>query len=379
MSDTRINIHKDTERSRHACLWAWPGYLLLYLILTGCIKNEFNVTAQLPETVNLSYRVVYYAHDKRGGLTQETALTVTAGRGVFKGITRLPVCVMIFEGSSRTPAAVFYAQRGDHIRIKGDDASPYSWDITGNKQTDRLTAWRLENRTTLMSGDNEAINRIVADYVRANPDNVLAPLLLGIYYDRRVAVTDVKRGGKPETMESLIAMLKGEAADEAAIWITDRTDMMTPAEARRKISLSNPIILQTCHNGADTVILTQNKPTLLLFRSYGTRDQQVLIDTLKSLLRTYKDSTRRNIVELYMAQDSLNWSSAISRDTLSGIVRARLPREEAEPIAIEAGVTRTPWWIVIDGKGKIRYSGQSADRASRTFRPLISNKNKAKK
>ena len=379
MSEPHAYLKKYHEVRRHTHIRVWLVYILICLGFTGCIKNEFKVTAQLPETVNSSYRVVYYAHDKRGGLTQETAITITAGRGLLKGITRLPVCVMIFEGSSRSPAAIFYAQRGDHIRIKGDDASPYSWDITGNTLTDQLTAWRLENRTTLMSGYSKAINKIVADYVRANPDNVLAPMLLSIYFDRREAVSDGKGGAKTETMESLIAMLKGGAAEEAAIWITDRMDMMTPAEARRKIALSNPVILQTSNNGADTVVLNQNKPTLLLFRSYGTRDQQVLLDTLKSLLNTYKDSTRRNVVELYMAHDSLNWSSAISHDTLRGIVRARLPREEAEPIAVEAGVTRTPWWIVIDGKGNIRYSGQSAERASHTFRPLISNKNKVQK
>lgn len=352
---------------------------VLALFTSACIRNEFTVTVSLPSAINNTYRVVYYAHDKRGGFTQETAITVAKGHGEMKGITRLPTCVLIFEGSSLSPAAAFYVERGDKIEITGESASPYKWEIKGNDLTDELSEWRLENANLISLNNIEGVNAAVEKYVSANPENPLSALLIALYYDRRFDSVERsentgKKGQPGKTlsgMEQLIAKLRGKAADESLLNITGRSDMILHEEASRNRTLPNRIILQTDGNGVDTVSLAGGKPSLLLVRRYSADGDYAAMDSLKSALRQYRDSARRNIVELYLAADSSSWQNAISHDTLRGAVRARMPREYAEPLLMEAGITRAPWLIVTDGKGKIRYYGPSPAKALATFRSLM--------
>lgn len=342
--------------------------MLLIALCAGCVRNEFSVVVNLPKAINSTYQIVYYARDKRGGITQETAITVSKGHGEIKGITRLPVCAFIYEGSSTFPAAVFYARRGDKITVTGETETPYKWVIKGNELTDRLTQWRLDNATILSLNNRDKINIAVEKYVRAHPDSELSPLLIACYYDRRVKTG---KEGDGANLDKLVTMLRGKAADEELLALTGRADIPMPAEASRKVSLPAELILQTRDNGADTIRLRKGKPTLLVFRSYNAEGDNVVMDSLKSVARHYRDSLRRNVVELYLAADSLNWLTAIKSDTLRGVVRARLPREYAEPLSIGIRLTATPRLIVTDGRGQIRYDGNDPAAASKSFRTLL--------
>ncbi|MDE6296010.1 MAG: hypothetical protein K2M03_08100 [Muribaculaceae bacterium] len=342
--------------------------ILLIALCTGCVRNEFSVEVNLPKTINSSYQIVYYARDKRGGITQETAITVAKGHGEIKGITRLPVCAFIYEGSSTVPAAVFYARRGDKITITGETETPYKWVIKGNPITDQLTQWRLDNAAILSLNNRDKINIAVEKYVRDNPESELSPLLIACYYDRRV---NTGKEGDGTGLDKLVGMLRGKAADEELIALTGRVDIPLPAEASRKVSLPAELILQTSGTGADTIRLRKGKPTLLVFRSYNNDGDNALMDTLKSVSRHYRDSLRRNIVELYLAADSLNWRTAMRPDSLRGVVRARLPREYAEPLSVGVRLKSTPRLIVTDGRGQIRYDGTDPAAASKSFRRLL--------
>lgn len=336
---------------------------LISLTLTSCIRNEFEISADLAASVNSTYRLIYYASDKRGGVTIESGMAIASGKAQMKGITRLPVCVFIYEGSSQRPSALFYARRGDKIRITGPDASPFTWKIEGNEINDRLSEWRLANSSLLRGAGAETVNRAVADYVKANPSDPVSAILLGAYYDRSAKNSDFFK---------LLDMLEGDVAEEEWVSITGRPDMtMQPLPPLKDVRLPANPVLQTAATGCDTVHLRAGKPTIFLCRVFGATGDRQAADTLKRLSRAFADSAKRNIVELYCAADSASWRTSLRSDTLRGVVRVRMPREFAEPLLISAGVRQAPWIIVTDGKGRAVYSGSDPAEGAKSFRKLM--------
>lgn len=344
---------------------------ILSVSLGGCVKNEFDIRFNLPGDVSGSYRVVYYARDKRGGVTIETGIGLAQGKGELKGMTRLPVMIFLFEGNAPVPAAVFYAERGDKLTVSGDDKNPYKWSCKGNKLTEQLSDWRLAHAEVLARRDVVQINKAVAEEVESHPSERLSGLLLGLYYDRREDDTDAP-------YRKLRGMLKGDAADEETAALLARADMSGALENTGAVKLPSEMVLQTASTGRDTVHFAKGRPSLLYFRANMPSDDSEEMKLVKQLCREFKDSAARNIVELYLTCDSLTWTTALRRDTLQGAVRARMPREYAEPYVMALGLGKTPWYIVADGKGKILYSGDSGEKAGGRFRTEVGKRREGK-
>ncbi len=95
------------------------------------------------------------------------------------------------------------------------------------------------------------------------------------------------------------------------------------------------------------------------------------VDSLHSLGKAYKDSTKRIIADIYMDSDSVTWINAIRRDSLKGGVRAWQPRGVAEDAMVKMGITRVPWYVVKDSKGKETYSGDDLKKAMAAFRKVM--------
>ena len=140
-----IPLSRSRRRLRFAATLHLICICMAAIILSGCIKNEFKMIFTLPESVNSTYRIAYYASNSKGGINIESAVAVAAGKAEMRGVTRNPVLVNIYSGSADIPAAVFYAERGDEIRISGNGADPLEWDISGNEINSELSAWRLKN------------------------------------------------------------------------------------------------------------------------------------------------------------------------------------------------------------------------------------------
>ena len=327
------------------------------LLCAGCSGNKFEVEFQLPESVNSTYRIVYYASDKRGGVTIESAVAVAKGVGKLEGITRLPVCVWIYEGSSKRPSAMFYAERGDKIRISGKDADPRGWLIEGNKESERISEWRLAPRSELTIVDGKKINAAVERQVKEHPEDIVSALIADTYYDERVAGADYAR---------LMSRLQGDAASEEIRRLSGRLPTAVSAEKK----LVDKLIFQGLPTGSDTVRPAASKALLLLFRGSDSALDSEAADSIKSLRRQRPDTAAYRMVELVMAADSLLWRTYLRRDTLPGVLRARLALEHADPLALKLGIDMTPWIVVADRSRKIIYSGSDAAAAAKAWKKI---------
>ena len=188
---------------------------LLTLLFGGCVRNEFDVEVSLPEKVSGHYSFLYYASDPAKGWFAEEMMMVEKGKGAVTGRTRNPSLVWIMDGR---PAALFYAERGDRIRITGDSENPASWRVKGNDVTGRIDGWRHSNRAALSSMDARKVNAAVSGYVRENPSDPVSAILMAVYYDRRA-----DEAGFAATWK----MLRDDALEKEWVDLVSRSDIST--------------------------------------------------------------------------------------------------------------------------------------------------------
>lgn len=328
---------------------------LLTLILPGCSKKEFTVEIQLPADVDRTYTFLYYASDPAKGWLMENVAAVQRGKAKMTGIVSNPCLVYIF-GSGRIPQALFYVEKGSKIKIEGRDGNPTDWTISGNPITERLTKWRLDNKSTLASGDAGKINSAVTAHVKANPDDPVSAILLQVYF---------KSDGFEKDYAKAWKMLKGDAADAKWMELSARSDLLNGVPENKEFP--SMVVFKTVGNGCDT-IRKGKVPMILYFTKNGLSSHRQDMDSLKKLSREFPDSGLRFIIDVSLEPDSSSRTYTIRRDTIKGGMRAWMPLGVNDETAERMGVKRIPYFIVVDKKGRTAYRGDSPVEASAAFR-----------
>lgn len=312
----------------------------MILMAAACASNRFKIKISMPAAVNAAYTLSYYASDSKGGRVIETAVAVQQGKGEIELPGHNPALVYLSTGRHRI---YFLARRGDRIEISGDNANPYTWSVTGSDINTALSEWRNKNAAALESSDRAAVNRAVAEYVKANPGNPVSTLLLLCDYDRRA--------DNPGFLK-LWRSLRDEAAIEKWTGLVGRNDMMENMplagfDGKKEM----PLILKTRDNGVDTVYIGR-QPTVVYVWRTGDTDRAGSMDSLKRLRREHPDSSRFMIVDICFDADSVTWIMPLRSDSLRHTVRAWLPMAEADSSMRQLGVERTPQIITIPAVGK---------------------------
>lgn len=332
--------------------------LCLLALLSGCVKNEFHLEFSLPPAVSESYPMLYYASDPEKGWLVDQVAVVTGGKGDMKCITRNPTLVYVFQGGM-DPGLVIYAERGDRIRIMGDNPSPGTWRVEGNKVNESLTEWRMENREALSQRDSKSINAAVVRFVRNNPSDPVSTLLLLIYYDR---------GSDSKGFDSTYKLLKGNALDPEWTDLVSRNDLVggyAPGAFK-----TGPLVFRTAGSGCDTIRF-DSVPALLLFanNNYGSRRADIL--SLKRFLKERADSAHALVVDVNMEPDSSAWRYQLRNDSLDGAVRAWVPLAFSDTASKALGIRGIPTFVVVRKGGDVLYRGASADSAVAMMRSLL--------
>ena len=346
------------------------------VLFCGCTKNEFDIEFSLPADVNATYKICYYASDKRGGLQIETAANVAQGKGKLRGVTRNPVAIWLFRGNSELPALVFYAERGDKIEISGNSGDPREWIVKGGGEPNELLAgWYAANGKELKnlqgSGSSDAgsgkINASIGAFVKEHSDSAASLMLMEAYFDSRL---------DPELFSSLKKILEDSGVLEEYPYMLSRQD--SGEEPGGKLNPED-MVVQSYLKNIDTLRLKSGAtPHLLYFRRSEDKDAASVRDTLRSLSRWRGDSARMVIAVLTLDSDSTTWALEARRDSLKGVVRAIALKGFADEDVMRLGVGATPWYVVTSGKGRVVYSGPELKKMSEKVRSLKGVKAKAK-
>lgn len=346
---------KFNGHSGGATMW---GVALLCLFFCSCLRNEVKVEFALAPTVGESCELDYYASDSKKGWYVQTAAIIDKGRGEIIVRTKNPTLVFMTVNSDQ-PQAAFYAERGDDIKIEGESSSPYDWKISGNKINEEWTAWRLANKQVLMARNDEGINSAVAKYVKGNPEKPLSAILLMVYYNRRIDEIGFSK---------LFKTLKGDAADSEWVALVNPADVAMGG-LREGEPVKN-IILSTAGTGCDTLTFG-GKPMILYFWRNHDNNRRDGIEVLQRLRLNYPDSSRRILADISFDADSVSWRYSLDMDSLNRVVRGWNPLGELDSVMTRLNVPRTPYFIVVDKRGKVVYRGDDASASESAFKRLL--------
>ncbi|MBD5355867.1 MAG: DUF4369 domain-containing protein [Bacteroides sp.] len=313
----------------------------------------------LPEDITINITATYHATDKGGGAQIETVAPVSHGKGSLKGVTRYPVLVYLSLRSSKQ-ATVVYAERGDNIKVTGDNNRMETWKFGGNELNERWSAWRNAYADTISSGNAREINLAVAKYVYANPSDPLSTLLL---------LTSFSRSEDEGLFRSLWFKLTGEARDPKWTNLVSRADQ--PTMALTQPAKLHSIVMRSASNGVDTLHTDSVKASLFFFWASGVSERQAYIDSLKSLVKAYPDSSSRIIADVFIDADSMAWRAPLKRDSLSKVNRLWAPAGMADSRIMQLEVRQSPFLIVFSKDGNQRYRGTDISAAFKEFKSLM--------
>lgn len=337
--------------------------MTLSLCLTGCVKNEFKVDVKLDGSVNKTYSTLYYASDPIKGWIIEGVLQVTSGNGNIVMPTRNPTIVYIFS-NYRYPASFFYAERGDNIKITGKDANPLTWDISGNEINKRLSEWRKQNQNLIenslsgKSGSEIKLNQAVEKYIVENPTQEVSAILLYEYFDRGLDEDGYKRN---------LSRLKGDAADSKWAELVSRNDMFSSAE---DVKMPVKLMVNAVGSGIDT-ITPGTVPVMLSFNNSKVKDYRKYVQSLRKLSKESGDSSKRVIANILLEADSMQRKLNARHDSLKNVVEGWIPLGFSDSRIRQMGISRLPYFIVFDAKGKVIYRGDNTEKAATVFKKQI--------
>lgn len=332
-------------------------FLAIAIFLAGCTKNEAKLEFLLPKDVNEPCRILYYASAKDAAMIRETVVQIADGKGEVILPLRYPSVIYLFSPAQKQPAAILYGRRGDKFRISGRNGNVAEWEIKGNETTEALSRWRTENSKLIeaKSSEPERLNEAVQKFVKANPSSPAAAIMLYCYYTRR--------DHEKEFQKLRSSLAKDVLDDEWLLGALSQADLLTTLPDTP--SVPKNIVLVGESGYADTIEFTQEKGVLLMFRSPS--DSGVSIDSVKAVAGRNR---KQKMAELYMDPDSMGWRRYLRKDTIKDIGRLWLPLGIADSMALTMGVIRTPYYIVIDPKGKKAYAGDDWEKAVKTFESI---------
>lgn len=342
-----------------------PRKLMFVTLLAGilmfagaCRRNEVKVEFKLPAAVSDAYSMVYYASDKDKGWYVETVGAVQGGKAEMLLPTRYPT-IVFFTGTGSTPRCAFYAERGDQIKITGDNGDPWTWRVSGNKLSEAWSDWRIANSKVLKDGDYKAKNAVVTKFVRENPDKPLSTLLLLVYYDRRS-----DEAGFRKTWE----MLEGDALQPKWIRLLSRADLLDDSpQFGDKV---DQMIVSSLGNGVDTIHF-KGKPLMIYFWREEDEGKGEFLERFRKTAVEFGDSDKRLMADISFDPDSSGWVYRIRRDTVKKSIRGWIYRGEADSVVRRMSIPGTPWFVVGDSKGKFLYEGPESLKADSIFRSLM--------
>lgn len=335
--------------------------ICMLLLSTGCIKNESKLLFDLPEEMNSTFRVMYYASDKRGGMALENVAVIAKGKGELKCPTRNPMLIYLYPATGKVDPIVLYAERGDEIKISGNSPDPSTWAIDGNDMARMLSAWRAANTATLKKNTPADTNKAVAQYVSGNPSSPLSPFLLLTVFSRRDDETLFRR---------LWYSLDAEALGKNWSRLAARADI--PSGSVATPGRLKSMALRSLANGIDTIRPDSADATLLFFWNNGMADRRLRFDSIKALAKEFPDSSSRIIADVCLDPDSLGWRAPLRSDSLERVARLWAPAGLADRRLMALGVPRTPFFIVFSHDGHQRYRGDDISEAFSAFRKLAS-------
>lgn len=326
--------------------------LICLLCLTSCLKNEFTLNVSLQEAADSNLTIIYRGASDKQNFVADQTIPLSHGALQLKGATNHPTVIWILSPAHEELFTI-YAERGDELQVTGKLSDPLLWQVKGNKVMEEYCKWVRANETVLRGRDAVKINKVVAKYVKENPDQALAPFLL---------LSRFTQPGHEKEFDTLWGLLKDEK--EAAGMREAFMPLPSPAEEKGAVLPLMPVSLPAQGDTMLTVNPSAAKATVIYFwQDISSPLHKQTVTLLHDADSIYSLQT----ADIFMGGDSVQWSA--TRDTHNKFSPRSMWALGAETnVALRRlNIPSTPYIIIADKKGKQLYRGADPEAARKVI------------
>ncbi len=315
----------------------WLSALVVALLALSCTNTEqFRINGEIEGKPTMNIRVAYYGD----GAVRTIVTAAREGKFEFFATSSQPTIVDITDYDFR-PLVRLYAQNGETFSVKIDRAEALKATVSGNDISERWANFLRENSEVLALGGDNA-NAIVADYIAANPADIVSSLLLLTSYDssRNALAAD-----------SLMALIEPQARPSA---LMDGYNFMLQRLVAETTSQPIQSIIYEHRDTAATFDPAKQPVNILAFTGDDEDKYLLIADSLERLC-----GKERAVVDFR----AMIIHGTKLPDSVQRIV-AELPAGLATRGVEKLGIPTLPYYIVADSAGTQFYRGRHLGRAA---------------
>ena len=314
--------------------------LVLAAITASCGGNEFKIDMDIANVGGQGVKVIFRGDS---GVVDDWATTEKKGRFSYKGSTGNPVIVGLF-GRNNTPLAYVVADKGDHIKVKGDAASPATIRVKGSRVNEDWQLFRDEHADFYKDVNLSRLDAAIEKYVREHPTDMLSTVLL---------VADYSDYTDRDKVKKLLQSIDTKARPASL------TESLATISNYKRVPLPRLMTLKLVKHGGDfqDITLTGGVSLISLWAS-PQQERNALIQKLAGL------DAGISVIDVLAESDTLQWHKTIAEDP-DAWKHYWAPGGPLEPGIQLLGITSIPWYAVTDSTGMVTYSGPDINAAIR--------------
>ena len=305
----------------------------LTLCLTACGSDDsFTVLATVDGLGTQNVRAVY----RSAGRVNVLPSMALDGKFQFSGNAPQPALIELYTGS-------LVVRNGETVEVTYKLNEPGTMSAKGSKISEQIARFRTANAEALNSGNIEAVNKAVEQYVSGNRDNAAAPYIVLTMYDQAL---------DPVMADSLLSMIDPKVRPAGDLVSSYRESLALGLDT---LSVFSPLELYTTGDSVTTVAPRGARGVLLAFSALNADEPH---DSLVRRLNAVHDSLKKRVrvVELSIVGDTGVWNAQI--DSIKPrYTRCWEPGGISSPALGRIAVRRLPWYVAADSTGAIVYAG----------------------
>lgn len=297
--------------------------------------DTFRIAGEIPGIGTQNLNVIYYAD----GSYHATRTAVVGGKFMFEGASRDWTTVFIFT-NARSLIGLVIVRNGENVNAKFELNKPSATVLSGTKSSELLSEWYSSGGMALESGNAEAINDAVKEFVLQHKDDLAATAVLTTYF---------RASDNPDQADSLLQQIdsKVRQGNLAEGWADRIANVLDSA----RMAFPEPI---TFFDSGDTVHTLVPDKNILILYSPDKVDRSIASDNLLKEFLQSKASDSIGVrfyeIDRYVS-DTASWKTDV-RDLRLPWMRLWHPLNSGK-IPFGSGESI----IVVDSTGTIVYNG----------------------
>ena len=326
--------------------------VIVSTLLTNCTKKRCELKFEMEKCHPVTLDATYYAYSDKNSAVVSFPIPLTEGKWEGTLPVDKPTVVILYKDAIDI-AAIFYAGKGDALSVTGDCSDPFSWNVTGNDESEEIALWRKENKKALASHDPKIINAAIRKLSRKHPDRISTAVLAIVYFDRSFA---------PEEFRKIWDSFSDDVKNSDVVRSLGATGKFGDSSAGK-----NKITHAGFYSHGDSLIkwkASDSRYTVFLFWEKGGQHKSA-VSRLKDQISGKRGVT---LFDVNMSADTIGWHKRIVSDSTVSWHNVWTPGAEVNQQISLFDVPRGLYFIAVDSLGRQIYRGDGPDGLSKKIR-----------